>query len=83
MQTIGIDALKKNFGQVIASAAKRNEKFKVVSEKGNVIILSQSEYDGMKETLFLLSNPATREALLAAQKNGPSNYADYDPAKAW
>ena len=55
----------KNIFNVLDKAIINHEAFNVRTDKGNAVILSDEDYRGMKETLYLLSIPGMRDKLLS------------------
>ena len=64
MQTTSIASFQKNMSALLAQTIKYNEPLNVCTEAGNVIILSDEDYRGMAETLYLESSPGMTEKLL-------------------
>ena len=57
--------LRKNLFSYLDSTIEYNDIINVNTKKGNVIIISESEYNGLLETLYLLSDPIMKEKLEA------------------
>lgn len=70
MQSVNITGFQKNIMTMIEQTIKYNEPINVVTDKGNVVVLSDEDYRGMLETINLLSIPGMREKLLEG-KNEP------------
>ncbi|MBQ9389345.1 MAG: type II toxin-antitoxin system Phd/YefM family antitoxin [Synergistaceae bacterium] len=64
MQNITITGFQKNVIPILEQTIKYNEPVNVVTDNGNVIILSDEDYRGMLETINLLSIPGMREKLI-------------------
>ena len=60
---IGLTATdaRKTFFELIRAATEKHEIYRVRHRSGNVIIMSEEEYDSLLETLDLLSAPGFRE----------------------
>lgn len=58
-------------GESIARAVHNGEEAAIVSDAGAVVLIPQQEFESMRETLRLLSDPRALKALLAghAQRN--------------
>ena len=67
--------LRKNLFSYLDSTIEYNDVINVNTKKGNVIIISEAEYNGLLETLYLLSDPTMREKLEASKK---STYEYYE-----
>ncbi len=55
--------LRKNLFEYINSAIEFNDIINVNTKKGNAIILSEAEYNGLIETLYLCSIAGMKERL--------------------
>lgn len=56
--------LRKNLFDYLNSAIEFNDIINVNTKKGNAVILSEQEYNGLLETLYLTSVPGMKERLL-------------------
>ncbi len=63
MSTLNATAARKGFFEMISSATEKHEIFHIHHKKGNVVLMSQDEYDGLIETLQLQSTPGFKESL--------------------
>lgn len=55
--------LRKNLFDYLNSAIEFNDIINVNTKKGNAVILSEQEYNGIMETLYLCSIPEMKERL--------------------
>ena len=55
--------LRNNLFTYLDSAIEYNDIINVNTKKGNVVIISEAEYNGLLETLYLCSNPEMKENL--------------------
>ena len=55
--------LRKNLFSYLESAIDYNDVINVNTKKGNAIIISETEYNGLLETLYLLSDPNMKEKI--------------------
>lgn len=53
-----------NLSEMIDELIKSNEQLKVTTEIGNVVVLSESHYNGIMETLRIYSNPQEKEKII-------------------
>ena len=65
MQSITAVNFSQNVFNVLNRAIVNHEPFNISTNNGNAVILSDEDYRGMKETLYLLSVPGMRDKLLA------------------
>lgn len=69
--------LRKNLFEYLNSAIEFNDVINVNTKKGNAVILSEQEYNGMMETLYLCSIPGMKERLekgLAASEEDSAEF---------
>lgn len=72
MRTITIADLRKNFDELLDATIQFDEPFTVTSEAGKAVILSEANYNSMKETLYLTSIPGMEKKLRDALTEKPS-----------
>ncbi len=77
MNKINIKTLENNFQKYINEAVKENKSFLITTEQGNFIILSESEYKGIKETLYLYSQKGLVDSILKGSKEDISSLTEY------
>lgn len=63
MTTVNATNLRNNLFSYLESAIEYNDVINVNTKKGNAIIISEEEYNGLLETLYLISNPEMKERL--------------------
>ena len=61
-------ALRKNMFEVFENTAKYNDIVLVTGKKNNVVIMSEEDYRGMMETMYLYSQPGVVKEILEADK---------------
>ena len=64
MQTITFDVASQNFKNVILKAIKDKDETIIATDEGSVVILDESEWSHIKETLRLLSDKEALNALI-------------------
>ena len=70
--------LRKNLFSYLDSAIDYNNIINVNTKKGNAIILSETEYNGLLETLYLSSVIGMKERLEYGLKADKENYEDFE-----
>lgn len=67
---LGINATKarKDFFELIKDAIQRHEIIHIHHRQGDVVMMSEEEYEGLQETLELLSVPGFRESIKRSLK---------------
>lgn len=61
---------RKNIYELLKQTIKFNEPINISTKDGNAILISESEYMGLIETLYLTSSPEIKNKLLKG-KNTP------------
>ncbi len=64
MLNINITHLRKNIFELFERAVKYNEPINVTTKNGNAVILSEEDYNGLIETLYLSSIPGMKEKII-------------------
>lgn len=70
--------LRKNLFSYLESAIDYNDVINVNTKKGNAIIISEAEYNGLLETLYLLSDPTMKEKIEAAKNAADEDYEVFE-----
>lgn len=68
MLNISIAKFRQNIFGVLEQTIKRNEPVKISTRYGNVVIVSEEEYNGLMETLYLYSIPKMKEKIVEGLK---------------
>ena len=64
MLNINITNFRKNIFSILEQTIKYNEPVNISTKEGNAVVLSEEEYNGMMETLYLSSMTATKEKIV-------------------
>ncbi len=64
MQTIPYAQVQVNLAEIIGQIISKNERIKVAGETGSVVILSESDWNALSETLRLLQDEISLKSLL-------------------
>ena len=64
MTTTTITNFRKNVYSLVENTIRFNEPVNITSKDGNAVMISEEEYLGLMETLFLSSNPVMKEKLI-------------------
>ncbi|MEA2102405.1 MAG: type II toxin-antitoxin system Phd/YefM family antitoxin [Thermodesulfobacteriota bacterium] len=59
---------RKNFFEIVKGATEKHEIYRIHHSKGDVVLMSEDEYESLVETLELLSTPGFKERFELAQK---------------
>ena len=68
MRNVNISNFRKDLFSYVSQAIEFGDPINVSAKNGNVVVLSEEEYRGMKETVHLLSNPQMRDILLESKE---------------
>ena len=63
MTTLTITNFRRNIYSLIENTVKFNEPVNITTKEGNAVMISEDEYNGLIETLYLTSIPGMREKL--------------------
>ncbi len=61
-----------NLPALIDKTLQSDEPVVITSEKGNAVLMSETYWNGVKETLYLLSVPGMRDAIREGLEADPS-----------
>lgn len=64
MTNINATNLRKDLFNYLDTAIIYNDVINVNTKKGNAVIISEAEYNGLLETLYLLSVPGMKDKLI-------------------
>lgn len=74
---------RSNIFDYLNQAVVYNDVINVNTKNGNAIILSEEDYRGMQETIYLLSHGKTADEILSAMKEDRNKGEVYDPTEEW
>ena len=63
MIILNVSEARANFDRLIDEAADGHEVITIVGKRGNAVLLWESDWNGIQETLHLLSIPGMRESI--------------------
>lgn len=64
MAIINSTNARKNFFKIIEDVVKTNRPVTVTGKSGNVLIISEDDYNSIQETMYLCSIPGMREKII-------------------
>ena len=64
MTTTTITNFRKNFYSMVENTVRFNEPVSITTKDGNAVMISEEEYLGLIETLYLTSVPGMKEKLV-------------------
>lgn len=83
MITTNISGLRKNIFKTMNNVVNFDDHICVTTKNGNVVILSETEYNGMLETIHLLSQKGFLERIKEGEKEDISKMSIYNPKSIW
>ena len=69
MNTFNPSTARSNLYSIIQKALTGHQPVRITSKEGNIILLSEEEYEGLMETAELLSVPGLEESIRDADKD--------------
>ncbi len=72
MQNINVTNFRKNLFNTLEQAIKYNEPINISTKDGNVVVLSEADYNGLMETVYLSSIPNLKEDIIEGLKTPTS-----------
>lgn len=78
MTNVNATNLRNNLFAYLNSAIEYNDVINVNTKNGNAIIISEEEYNGLLETIYLISNPEMKEKLEAGLKANIDECDDFE-----
>ena len=83
MPVTNATALRKNLFGTIENVVLYNEPVTITSKSGNAVLLSESDYNALMETVYLMSNSAFMEGYKEAKEQDRSTYEKLDLDEEW
>lgn len=68
MTNTNITNFRKDIYELIEQTIKYNEPINISTKNGNAVVLSEEDYNGLIETVYLTSIPKMREKLIKGKK---------------
>lgn len=82
MTSTNITNFRKNVFQYMEQTVKHNELLNIHTKEGNAVLLSEEDYRGIMETLYLVSAPGMREKIMSGMEEPLSDCVD-ETAVEW
>jgi len=76
--TLSITNFRKNIYNILSQAIKFNEPVFINTKDGNAVVLSEEDYNGLIETLYLSTNPEVKKSIIEGLKTPVSECVDED-----
>ena len=82
MTSTNITNFRKNVFQYMEQTVKHNKPLNIHTKEGNAVLLSEEDYSGIMETLYLVSAPGMREKIMSGMEESLSDCVD-ETAVEW
>ena len=84
MSTINITAARDNFFNLVNDVNKQSVPITIVNNKGkNAVLISEEDWNGLNETLYLLSIPGYLDSINRSRKEDKSKMEVYNKDEFW
>ena len=83
MSTINASTLRKNLFSSLETVVEYNDAITVNTKKGNAVIISEEEYNAMRETIYLSSQKGLVEKIKEGESEDISSMKVYNPNEEW
>lgn len=74
---------RKNAFEYFNQAVLYGDVINVNTKNGNAIVMSEEDYRGLMETLYIMQHPKTAEEVLEAMQEPWEEGTAYNPAEEW
>lgn len=75
MQTLSVSRARSNLPHLIDQTFASHEPITITGKNANAVLLSESDWSAIQETLYLTSIPGMRESIVAGLKAPNSEYS--------
>lgn len=83
MSVTNLSLLRKNLFSSVENVIEYNDSITVNTKKGNVVILSEEEYNAMLETIYLSSQKGLVNKIKEGEKEDISSMKTFNPNEEW
>lgn len=74
MRNINSTNFRKDVFKILEDTIKYNEAVNISSKNGNAVLLSEEDYNGLMETLYICSIPGLKESILESSNAPPEEF---------
>lgn len=78
MKSMNVTNFRKDIFKVLEDTVKYNSVVNVSTKEGNAVLMSEDDYEGIMETLYLSSLPGLKESIVEGLNAGPEEYVSED-----
>ena len=83
MPVTSVSTLRKDLFNSIDNVIEYNDSIIVNTKKGNAVIISEEEYNSMRETIYLVSQKGLVDKIKEGEKEDISTMSTYNPNEEW
>lgn len=83
MTTINSTNARKILYKLISDVNKNNDPITITNKSGNAVLISESDWNAIQETLYLYSVPGLVEDILKGDKEQLEEMTKYNPEEEW
>lgn len=81
MLNINATNFRKNIFALLEQTIKYNEPVNIATREGNAVLISEEDYNGLMETLYLSSIPQVKETIIEGMNTPAENCISEDEVK--
>lgn len=81
MKSMNVTNFRKDIFKVLEDTVKYNSVVNVSTKEGNAVLMSEDDYEGIMETLYLSSIQGLKESIIEGLNAGPDEYVSEDDVK--
>lgn len=78
MKSMNVTNFRKDIFKVLEDTVKYNSVVNVSTKEGNAVLMSEDDYEGIMETLYLSSIPGLKESIVEGLNAVPEEYVSED-----
>ena len=83
MKIIKVSSLNKSLSGVITKVVKEKEIVSIKTQKGNAVIIPESFYNALVETVYLASQPGLLDKILNGENEDIDSMSLFNPKEEW
>ena len=83
MKTTKVSFLKRNLSDIVTKVVEEKEIVSIKTQKGNAIIIPESFYNALVETIYLTSQPDILSKILKGEGESIDSMTSFNPKEEW
>lgn len=76
MTNTNITNFRKNIYSLLEQTIKFNEPINISTKNGNAVVLSEEDYNSLRETLYIMSVPGLKDEILERANSKEEEFVD-------